>query len=168
MLEENSWCSLFADAFWIPKKDSLEFIDTQNCRIFRFKKRRNFWKKRTNCLFKINFKSKHHRARLENFNLACSTVHTCEESSLVILAKEYTLQAYFSVFCLCYFDFCLYYSDFLCKLRNIYQKMYNRVDSLKKAFLRLSCQNVMMTSNSIFVFSVVTGDLSFSCNQMLS
>ena len=27
-------------------------------------------------------------------------VYTCEESFLVILAKEYTLQAYYSVFCL--------------------------------------------------------------------
>ena len=65
--------SLFADAFWIPKKDSLEFIDTKNCRIFKFKKRWNFWKTgicKKKCLFKNDYKSKHQKARLEEFNLA--------------------------------------------------------------------------------------------------
>ena len=56
--------------------------------------------KKTTSLFKNNLKSNHQKARLGEFNLAWFTDHTCEESFSVILAKEVTLQAYYSIFCL--------------------------------------------------------------------
>ena len=56
------------------------------------------WDLQKKYFFKINFKPKHQKSRLKEFNLACFTVHTCEESFLVILSKEYTLQANLSAF----------------------------------------------------------------------
>ena len=136
MLEENSWCSLFADAFWIPKKDSLEFIDTKNCRIFKFEKRWNFWKTGI-CnffflFFKNNFKSKHQKARLEEFNIACFSLYLWRKFidcfSLLVYARHYKLWLvyFYSVFCLyhtllfIYFTLIFVYITLIFKLWLVY------------------------------------------------